>query len=179
MSPRQQRGEAWASEIVNHRQALADFLTAAAAVPASAWNAPRAAGKWSPAEVAEHVRLTYVSVLGDVTGGAGIRPRGSWLRRTVLRAFVMPWMLRTRRFPKGAPAVREIRPAGGPYEQAAVIAGVRAAGEGFLAELARLDPKRSRGVTHPFFGRIEPLQGLRLITLHTEHHRAQLAGGAA
>jgi hypothetical protein len=176
-NPRRQ--QEWAHQIAEHRRALDEFVAVAGAVGEAAWNAPRADGKWSPAQVAEHVRVTYLAVLGELGGGAGMRIRTSWLKQQVLRRVVMPWMLRTGRFPKGAPAVREIRPADGPYDQSTVLAGVRAEGERFLAALAGLDLDAFGGISHPFFGKMEPVGGLRLLTLHTRHHQAQLEDRAA
>ena len=173
------RRREWDAEVAAHRHALEELLAAAAAVPSAVWNTPRAPGKWSPAQVAEHVRVTYAAVLSELGGGQGMRLRTSWLKRTLLRRLVMPWMLRTRRFPKGAPAVREIRPGDGPFDRAAVLAGLRAEGERFLTAVAALDPGRFAGITHPFFGRMEPVAGLRLLTLHTQHHQAQLAAPEA
>lgn len=169
------RQREWDEEVGVHRRALDDFLASASAVPAAEWNSPRAPDKWSPAQVAEHVRVTYGTVLSEIGGGQGMRLRTSWLKRTLLRRLVMPWMLRTRRFPRGAPAVREIRPGVGPFDQAEVLAGLRAEGDRFLTTVAALDLGRFAGITHPFFGRMEPVAGLRLLTLHTQHHQAQLA----
>lgn len=173
------RRREWDEEIAAHRRALDELVAAAAAVPAARWNAAPAPGKWSPAQVAEHVRITYGVVLAEIGGGQGMRLRTSWLRRTLLRRLVMPWMLRNRRFPKGAPAVREIRPGDGPFDQAEVLAGLRAEGERFLAAVAALELGRFAGITHPFFGRMEPVAGLKLLTLHTQHHQAQLVAPVA
>src|SRR5437773_8933669 len=41
--------------IVDNREAVDAFITAARAVAPSAWTAPRAPGKWSPGQVTEHV----------------------------------------------------------------------------------------------------------------------------
>jgi hypothetical protein len=172
------RSAKWQEAIAAHRRALDSFVATASGLPAAVWDAPYAEGKWTRAEVAEHVRLVYTKAYAEVTGGQGMRVRTAWPKRTLLRLLVMPWILRNRRMPKGAPAVREIRPADGPYDQAATVAGVRAEGERFLGALDKVDLERFAGVSHPFFGRMEPLQGIQLLTVHTEHHEAQLAGRA-
>jgi hypothetical protein len=179
MANAERRREAWRAELDAHGRALAAFLAAAEAVPDAAWEAPWAEGKWTRSQVAEHVRLTYAQMLGEIGGGPAMRVRTPWLKRQVLRLLVMPWIVRRRRMPKGAPAVREIRPGDGPFDRARVLAGLRDAGERLLAELGRIDVASFGGLTHPFFGRMEPLLGLRLLTVHTDHHRAQIDRRAA
>lgn len=47
-----------------HGRALAAFAARARAVPPDDWNRSPAPGKWSPGQVAEHLRLTYLVVGG-------------------------------------------------------------------------------------------------------------------
>ena len=57
------------SRQTNH-QAVDAFLTAARTVPAVQWGKARAPGKWSPAQVAEHLALTYEINRGVLHGTA-------------------------------------------------------------------------------------------------------------
>ena len=46
------------SAIALQRHAADNFKSAALRVPEPAWNVPRAPGKWSPAQVTDHVGVT-------------------------------------------------------------------------------------------------------------------------
>jgi hypothetical protein len=43
----------------DHRDAIASAVRAVRSVDARLWQAPSASGKWSPAEIAEHLCLSY------------------------------------------------------------------------------------------------------------------------
>src|SRR5262244_2188221 len=45
------------ADLAAHERVLQDFTASAQKIPSSAWNLPMRAGKWSPAQVAEHLRL--------------------------------------------------------------------------------------------------------------------------
>jgi hypothetical protein len=169
----------WRRAKDEHEVAVAAFVAAARAVPDSRWNEPPGAAKWSPAQIVEHVRLTYATVSRELRGDAGFRVRVGPLRRLLLRWTVLRRLRRDRAFPPGAPAVREVRPAGGPFERQATLAGVEAEASGFAALIEGRRDLPATGITHPFFGKLDQLGGLELMTLHTGHHGAQLDAPAA
>lgn len=158
---------------------MAAFLTAARAVPDAQWNEPVREGKWSPAQIAEHLRLTYATISRELGGGTGFRVRVGRLRQLLLRLTVLRRLRRERAFPPGAPAVREVRPERGPFEREATLVALEAEVEGFLVSLDACRGLRSTGITHPFFGKLDLFRGLELMALHTTHHRAQLGGSAS
>jgi hypothetical protein len=175
-----ERRRRWRELVAEHREALAAFLATAETLSDATWNAPRATGKWSPGQIAEHLRLTCETIQAELERRGGFRVRTGWLRRSLLRALVMPRMLRTRRFPEGAPAVREIRPdPAARYERRETLDGLRRHADALVAALEAADPERVPSVTHPFFGRLDPLKGLDLSTLHVRHHHAQILEVAA
>lgn len=168
----------WRQAKDEHQAALAAFLVAARAVPDPQWNEPPREGKWSPAQIAEHLRLTYATIARELRGDTGFRVRVGRLRQLVLRLTVLRRLRRERAFPPGAPAVREVRPGPGPFERQATLAGLQVEADGFGASLDAGRNLRTIGITHPFFGKLGPFQGLELMTLHTSHHRAQLGSPA-
>ena len=158
-----------------HHEAVARFVESAARLDDVAWQARAAAGKWCPGQVAEHVALTYDTLVRELGGGAGMRSRLPFWKRTMLRWRFLPRILSEGRFPK-AYAPREIRPPDEPRAQDALLDALRAGAGRFEEGLARARAEGGGRLTHAYFGRLGPDEMLRLITAHTEHHRRQLPG---
>jgi hypothetical protein len=161
-------------ELADHREALLAFIATAEGVPAGAWNAPRPNDKWSPAQIAEHLRLTYVAVRAELAGQGGLRVRTKWWQQRLFRLLYLPRILNKGRFPKGAPAVREIRPGSGPFDRVQVLAALRREGEE-LIDTVRSGSTGKERVSHPFLGALDVFDGMRFLTQHLRHHRAQIA----
>lgn len=156
-----------------HQRALAEFFESARAVHPSSWERARDAETWSPAQIAEHVRLSYVVVGAPLTGGTGLRVRSPWWLRPLLRWRFLGGILDSARFPRSR-APRELRPGPGPFDREATLSAVASA----AADLERNATERwsdSRArVTHHVFGSLGAADGLRLATAHTVHHTRQL-----
>lgn len=170
------RGERkWRAAAEEHRAALRAFVETAEAVDEARWTHPLAAGKWSPAQVAEHCALVYEALLRELEGGAPMRMRVTPAWRTVLRWVLLPHVLFHRSFPVRAVAPREARPPEGHPERGEVLERLRERGERFEREL---DAARRGGggrLTHPYFGTLPPTPALRFAAVHLEHHRRQLS----
>ena len=121
---------------------------------------------------------TYEVVGRQFAGGTGLRVRTPWLLRIVLRWRFLGGILQHGAFPASARAPRD--PAGqgsvppgdraGRLEQAA-----QSAESGLVARWT--DP--TCVMTHHVFGDLRPPQGMRLATVHTRHHAAQLMARAS
>ena len=158
-----------------HRAAVAECVAAVAAVPADAWTQPLGPGKWSPAEVAEHLAISYEPPLSELSGGPGFAVRVPWWKRRALRWGMLPEILNGG-FPARAPAPLEIRPrqtAPSPEEASRRLA---ANAERFLESLAQARAVRRVRLTHAYFGKLRPAQTVMLLTSHALHHRRQLPG---
>jgi uncharacterized damage-inducible protein DinB len=158
-----------------HRAAVAECVAAFAAVPNDVWNRPLGAGRWSPAEIAEHLAIAYEPPLSELSGGSGFAIRVPWWKRRALRWAFLPGILNGG-FPAGAPAPREIRPkraAASPEEASRSLSDNA---ERFLATLAEARTERRVRLTHPYFGKLRPAQTVMLLTSHALHHRRQLPG---
>lgn len=156
-----------------HRAAVSECMAAFAAVPGDAWSRPLAPGRWSPAEIAEHLAIAYDPPLAELSGGSGFAIRVPWWKRRALRWSFLPTILNGG-FPSGAPAPREIRPrraAASPEEASRALC---ASAERFLATLADARSARRVRLTHPYFGKLRPAQTVMLLTSHALHHRRQL-----
>ena len=165
----------WEAAADEHRIALATYLEAADRVPPAAWSLPRAPGKWSPAQITEHLSLAYEAGMRELDGGGAMAARLPGWRQTLLRWVVLPHILFHRSFPVRAPSPREIRPgeACAPDRRAA-LARLRELAERFEHELDRARRAGSGQLTHPYFGIVPPLKAMRFFAVHLDHHRAQV-----
>src|SRR4030095_14284898 len=104
------RPDPWSEPLACHASASAAFAAAAQAVEPAVWDLPRAAGKWSPAQITDHLIQIYDVLLRGIRGGAGMKVRARPCLRLLLRPAYMPRILRGGWFPARAPAPPEIRP---------------------------------------------------------------------
>lgn len=155
---------------------MEQFLEHARSIPLSQWETPLAPGKWSPAQVTEHLRLTYDVIGREAAGGAAIRIRTSWWVRMILRLRYLPAILARGEIPGGAIAPRELRPGGGPFDREPLLAALRATAASAEAAITGADGRRALGITHHVFGRLSPAEALRFATVHNQHHTRQITG---
>jgi len=157
-----------------HRDAIRTYLARAGSLSDSAWIAPRAPGKWSPAELTQHLIQTYEALVAEMSGGPGLRVRVKGWRLFTIRLFAMPRFLKHGIVPPGVRAPKETVPAAGDSDRAAALARLQGASRTF-EDLARVgESRRGSGVTHPFFGRLSLAQGVRFAEVHLRHHTGQL-----
>lgn len=162
------------AELSSHREALEAFISTIESLDHAVLNSRPATGKWSPAQVTEHLRLTYVILLAELEGEGGFRVRTKWWQQRLLRLRYLRQILHRGQFPKGVPATREIRPEDGPFERAEVVAKLRAEAERFLRVVPVAAQRAGVCVTHPFLGKVGVLPGLRFTTQHICHHHRQV-----
>jgi DinB family protein len=159
------------------RATVERFLRSVDATPDARWKEPARPDKWSPAEIGEHLVLTYEAVLRELGGGVGMRLRLSWWRRLYVRARYLRPLLAEGRFPEPSPAVREVRPTGPVRGKAELVQVFRERARAFDEGIAAAHQKGRFRMTHPFFGRLGALDSVRLVAVHIEHHRKQLPTG--
>jgi hypothetical protein len=173
-TPRAERR--WRTAVEEHQVALAAYLDAAAALSDEAWTRPWAPEKWTPAEITEHLAMTYRVFIGEVNGGPAMGLKLTPLYRRVLKLLMLPHMLFHRTFPKGARAPRELRPdASSLPPKGEALEAMRELGERFAHEAERARGAGWDHVTHPYFGAIDLTRGMRLCAVHLQHHTRQLA----
>lgn len=165
----------WEEAMDEHREALAAFLDTAGDVGEAEWGAPWKPGKWTRAQVVEHVLMAYETCIRELETGEGMALKLTPFRRKLTRWILLPHILFHRSFPLRAPAPREIRPKEPRAPKAEVLRQLRERGERFEAAMERAMRAGGGSLTHPFFGSIPPLKALRFIAVHTEHHRRQIA----
>ena len=165
----------WEEAYADHREALAAFLDTASALPDEAWEEPWGPGKWTRAQVAEHLSLAYEAVIHELQTGEGMALKLTPWRRNVTRWILLPHILFHRSFPLRAPSPREIRPREPRAPRAEALRQLRELGGRFEETMERAVREGGGWVTHPFFGRVAPLKSIRFMAVHLEHHRRQIA----
>jgi hypothetical protein len=159
----------------DHAAAVEEFFHRAAQVTSPRWDTPRADGKWTPAQEVLHVVLSYEAFTRELRGGAGMRPYGNRFKRLIWRAIGLTWILVRKKIPRGARAPREVRPPDGPHDQAKLLADFRertAEFESVFRDAMASNPSKS--VTHPYFGAVDLINAIKVVTVHTRHHAAVL-----
>lgn len=165
----------FAAQRADHQAAVNRFVEAARRVPADRWNTPLGEGKWSPAQVVEHVRLAYHILGGEFDGRPGLRIRTNWWQRGLARLKYLGPILERGRIPKGAPAPREARPGPGPFERDQLLAATVALAAAFEVAIEKRWNDPAAFATHHIFGRLEPRQVIRFAVVHDDHHASQLS----
>jgi hypothetical protein len=167
--------KSWEGALARHTDAARAFSATAASIGDDSWLAPRGEGKWSPAQVTEHLCRTYEVVIAELNGEQGIRIRSPWLLRQVLRQTMLRSIYRKRKIPKGARAPSEIVPKVTDQTQTASLERFANLAMKF-EETMNANRGTSRKLTHHIFGEIELLPGIDFVAIHVEHHHRQVAG---
>lgn len=152
----------------NH-DAVDAFLATARAIPVAQWSQPRAVGKWSPGQVAEHVALTYELNLNVLHGTVPGRPLPRIVRLLFRKIGLNP-ILRRGRFFRASKAPKLLRPSASPAAPAVLLERLQAAANTFEREAVA----GAQTVDHPFFGQLPVIDLVRLEEIHTRHHRGQM-----
>lgn len=166
--------QAWADAHTEHTEVVREFLETIGQFSDERWHQVPRPNKWSAATLANHVAVTYAYGRDAATTGTGMRllvPRPvAWAART----FMLPRILNSRKFPRGAEAPVEVRPdlsRGSVLSQADAKQQLSERAAEALAALDRAARERpSLRLTHAYFGPLSLLQTLRMVNAHTRHH---------
>jgi len=172
VSPRSQAR--WDAAADEHEVALAAYLQSASALLHASWTRPWGEGKWTPAQVTEHVTRAYEVLLDELRGGRPMQEKVAGWRKKVSRIVILPHILFHRTIPLKVPSPREMRPGEPRAGREEALEALRELGECFVAELAAARERGSAGLTHPYFGKLDPIKVLRFVAIHLDHHRKQI-----
>jgi hypothetical protein len=169
----------WSDVVALHNRAAADFAASArrAAADHAVWSAPGAPGKWSPAEIVQHLVLVLEAVRRELREGVPMKLRTRAWHRLVLRFTLQRRLMRGGAFPRGARSPREARPHGDIGPADSLVARFERLNEELMADLddARTSRPRLR-LVHPYFGRLSAVDMIYVSARHIQHHEAQLDG---
>lgn len=164
------------TQLADNRAAVEAFVAAARAVDASRWQAAAAEGKWSPAQIAEHLAIVY-EYNRTIALGTASSPI-PWLLRPLVqplaRRIIVTNTLQAGRFTRKGRAPGIFQPSATPPAPDAVLARLDAAVRGFEGDLRSRHPEARRTIAHPIFGTIPTADWIHLQAIHARHHRAQL-----
>lgn len=158
-----------------HNQAVQAFLASARSVPPERWSRPRAEGKWSPGQIAEHVALSY-EASGGVLHGRVPGPVPPRLLRPLLRIALLRPVLWLGRFPAASKAPEILQPGASPVAAPVLLDRLQAAAAAFESAAREV---RGADIDHPAFGRLPLVDLVRLQEIHTRHHHLQLPSDPA
>lgn len=160
--------------LTDNRRAVDDFIAAARAVAPTKWAEPRAPGKWSPGQVAEHLAISYELGRKVLTGDAPF-PRLPRPLRAVLRWWVVRPVLRSGKFPSGFKTSKPFIPASVPAPLDATCARLTGAAATFADEHAARARTGAETLVHPVFGTLTLAEYVRFNAAHARHHMGQLS----
>lgn len=163
------------SAIAAQRKAADAFKAAALRVNESAWNTPRAPGKWSPAQVTDHVGVTVKLARGAMGGKS---PMGSlpFFLRPILRSFFFEPVLK-KGFPKKGKGHSVFAPAHSPMPRDQLCARIDSEVAALEADARAMANSGKVEFTRGFFGRVPVADYVMFNALHFDRHREQLPVG--
>jgi hypothetical protein len=164
--------------LAENAEACRRFADAVTRVPAGAWSTPVGPGKWTPAQIAEHVAITFEIAERALKGESGI-PGVPRLVRPLVRAIFLRRTLKTKTFPRNAKAPKVFHPSTSPPAAPHVIERLNRAEAGVKAAVEALRRSGASTIEHPAFGRIAVEEYLELNAIHTRHHMGQLPSAGA
>jgi hypothetical protein len=160
--------------VESNRRAVAEFVAAALDVSASRWMEPRSQGKWSPAQVTEHVAIAY-EIAGQIIDGTARIPgrKPPAFLRPLIRMFIRATVLRTGTFYKSKTPVA-YEPSSRPESQHVLCDRLQRASDAFEQKARDKVGAGINVLQHPYFGRFRIMDLVTLQAHHARHHRLQI-----
>ena len=153
------------------RGAVANLVLAAEA-RADVWTVPRAPGKWSPSQLAEHVARSLEESANEVAGVPSKFPNLPFFLKPIVRAFLFNRVLKNGTFPR-ARTSRPFDPAAGPTTPAEARQRLEVAARRFDAA-CRARAAKDDEIASTVFGVVKISDYVRFQEIHTRHHTKQL-----
>mgnify|MGYP001482836246 FL=1 len=162
------------SFISANRQSTANFAAAARSVAPARWSQPVAPGKWTPAQIVEHVAISYEVAARALAGDSSMGSAPRFLR-PIIRALGFNGVLRKGAFPTKQKGPRVFAPSAAPPVLEGGITRLEQAVATFEAKAREMEHGGTHEFEHTFFGRLAVADYVRFSELHTKHHQQQLA----
>ena len=168
------------ARLERHGEAVETFIAQARRVPPGRHEAPRAPGKWSPADEATHLVLTYREFAAVLEGAPEFTLLVPPEKAAQYRQTVLPRILAGNWFPRGAVAPDRVRPGESRQPLLATLGELHRVAERFhAAARSAAAGEPDRRWTHPYFGPVSLAELVDVLTAHAEHHASFVAPEAA
>lgn len=154
-----------------NRDAVGELLKAVDGA-GTVWTTPRAAGKWSPSQLVEHVARALEESAKVVEGAPSSFPDFPAFVRPVVRGLFFNRVVKNGALPK-AKTTRALDPAEGPATPEAGRLRLEGAIERFVSA-CRARAAVGGDVSSSLFGRVSVESYARFQEIHTRHHRKQM-----
>jgi hypothetical protein len=161
------------SSFAAQRQEIDIFIDLAKALDPDRWAARPAAGRWSPAQITEHLSRTYEFGSGVIDGTVTAQRLPTLMRWMIARFWLKP-ALRKGHFTGKARAPKFFEPNASGGTPEVLLPRLRTSSERFAELVARETSRGVETVDHPMFGSVPLIDFLRLQVIHVRHHRGQL-----
>ena len=106
-------GWRWSAALREHESVVREFLAACGRIAPEYWQRAPVPGKWTAAAVVLHVCRAYELGRDAAAGGESMRLKVSPSAALISRMLILPVVLATHRFPRGARSPREVVPDAG------------------------------------------------------------------
>ena len=159
--------------ITENRKATEQFLATARKVPPEKWAQPVAPGKWSPAQIADHIAVTTEVALKAINGDASMGSIPKFLR-FIPRKLGFDPTIKKGRFPEKQRGPAVFAPSKGHPSYDASVERLNRAIAALETHVRGRMAKGDHSFEHSFFGRVSIPDYIRFGTLHTQHHERQL-----
>lgn len=153
------------------RKAVDVFIKTAEAAR-SHWTTPRAPGKWSPSQVAEHVAISFDQVAHMIKGEPHGFPKVPFFLRPVARVLLLNRTIRGTKFPR-ARTFKDFDPPAGPDSPEAARERLLAAHQRYL-DACHARASADGTMFSSVFGTVPIEAYMRFMTMHTAHHEKQM-----
>jgi hypothetical protein len=159
--------------LASNLAAARDFLDATDRL-GQVWTKPRAPGKWSPAQLLEHLVQTHIESGKIIKGMPVAIPNLPWFLRPLLRRFWLRRVLESGDFGRPMKTFSPFEPRTPPADPAQGRERLLAAVRTFEADARAATPIGDYTFTHPSFGTLAVSDYVRFQEIHTRHHLKQL-----
>jgi hypothetical protein len=159
--------------IAENRKATEQFLATARNVPKEKWAQPVAPGKWSPAQIVDHVAVTTEVALKAINGDPSMGSIPKFLRFIPRKLGFAP-TIKKGRFPEKQRGPAIFAPSTGQPSYEASVEKLNRAIVALETHVRTLIAANQHSFEHTFFGRVSIPDYIRFGTLHTQHHERQL-----
>lgn len=156
-----------------NREGIDVYVDLARNIDPDRWNHPVEPGRWSPAQITDHLTKAYDFGSAVIAGTVRTRPLPAPLRWLIARFWFQP-AVRNGRFTGKTRAPKFFEPSANEAPPDELLPKLRAASERFAAAVEREWSQDRETVRHPMFGTVSLLDFLELQVIHVKHHRTQL-----